>query len=245
MSDQPKDIISKRKLVTRYSRPIEFVASNSSISKKQKLATTTISNNNGNQVASFYRSIISSSSSSSSPPIINEQKEKEKEKEPEPEPEPEPELEQRTSTAKEETIKCDSCDMIIFKSDYKRHIQGTAHMVSSQASYPAPDILTLNGSNVGFKMLQSQGWQYEEGLGPDSKGRRHPIATVLKQDRLGIGHQDTGKKLVTHKYREIEKRAIERQRMLAESQKDPGKEIAKQSKAESKRRVAILRYMKE
>ncbi|KAG2195805.1 hypothetical protein INT46_004421 [Mucor plumbeus] len=239
MSEQPKDIISKRKLVTRYSRPIEFVASNSSISKKQKLATTTISNNNGDQVASFYRSIISSSSSSSSPPIINEQKEKEKK------PEPELELEQRTSTAKEETIKCDSCDMIISKSDYKRHIQGTAHMVSSQVSYPAPDILTLNGSNVGFKMLQSQGWQYEEGLGPDSKGRRHPIATVLKQDRLGIGHQDTGKKLVTHKYMEIEKRAIERQRMLAESQKDPGKEIAKQSKAESKRRVAILRYMKE
>lgn len=233
---QSKDIIPKRKFVTRYSRPIEFVASDSSVSKKQKLATTTTtssSNNDGDQVASFYRSIISSPSSSTSPPIIKEQKEKELE------------LEQQALTAKEETIKCESCDMIISKSDYKRHIQGTAHMVSSQASYPAPDILTLNGSNVGFKMLQSQGWQYEEGLGPDSKGRRHPIATVLKQDRLGIGHQDTGKKLVTHKYREIEKRAIERQRMLAESQKDPGKEIAKQSKAESKRRVAILRYMKE
>ncbi|KAI8646959.1 hypothetical protein BD408DRAFT_409504 [Parasitella parasitica] len=136
--------------------------------------------------------------------------------------------------------------MRISKSDYKRHIRGTAHMVSNQAMYPtAPDILTLNGSNVGFKMLRSQGWQYEQGLGPDNKGRRHPIATVLKQDRLGIGHQDTGKKLVTHKYQEVEKRAIERQRLVTESQKDPGKEIAKQAKAESKKRVAILRYMKE
>lgn len=213
----------KRKFVTRYSRPIEFVASSSPDFKKQKIATDA-DNKNGDQIASFYRSIISSSCSASSTRVIKKE-----------------------ADEKEEAIKCESCDMMISKSDYKRHIQGTAHMVSSQASYPpAPDILTLNGSNVGFKMLQSQGWQYEQGLGPDSnKGRRHPIATVLKQDRLGIGHQDTGKKMVTHKYKEIEKRAIERQRMLAESQKDPGKVIAKQTKAESKRREAILRYMKE
>jgi hypothetical protein len=134
--------------------------------------------------------------------------------------------------------------MMIPRSDYKRHIQGTAHMVSSETKYPAPDILTLNGSNVGFKMLQSQGWQYEEGLGLDKQGRRHPIATVLKQDRLCIGHENTAKKAVTHKYKEIEKKAIDRQRMLSDSQKDPGKEIAKQAKIESETRAAILRYMK-
>ncbi|CAO0803753.1 unnamed protein product [Mucor circinelloides] len=228
---QPEDSNKKRKFVTRYSRPIEFVASDP-LSKKQKVTVTAIDTsdeNNGDKVASFYRSIISSPSFSSS----TEKESREKGLKPKEAP-------------IEETIKCESCDMTISKSDYKRHIQGTAHMVSNQAMYPpTPDILTLNGSNVGFKMLQSQGWQYDQGLGPDCKGRRHPIATVLKQDRLGIGHQDAGKKLVTHRYKEIEKRAIEHRRMLAESQKDPGKEIAKQSKAESKKRVAILRYMKE
>ncbi|CAO3617161.1 unnamed protein product [Mucor fragilis] len=232
---QPEESIKKRKFVTRYSRPIEFVASEPSFKKQKATATSvdTSDKSNGNKVASFYRSIISSPSIAATVSSSTTKKSREKE----------PKLEEKPS---ETTIKCESCDMIISKSDYKRHIQGTAHMVSNQAMYPpTPDILTLNGSNVGFRMLQSQGWQYEQGLGPGSQGRRHPIATVLKQDRLGIGHQDTGKRVVTHRYREIEKRAIERQRMLAESQKDPGKEIAKQSKAESEKRVAILRYMKE
>ncbi|KAK4519244.1 Pyrimidine nucleotide transporter, mitochondrial [Mucor velutinosus] len=232
---QPEERIKKRKFVTRYSRPIEFVASESSPKKRKATATVVDSSDkiNGDKVASFYRSIVSSPSIAATASSSTKKESKEKELEPKEKP-------------TEETMKCESCDMTISKSDYKRHIQGTAHMVSNQAMYPlTPDILTLNGSNVGFRMLQSQGWQYEQGLGPDSQGRRHPIATVLKQDRLGIGHQDTGKKVVTHRYKEIEKRAIERQRMLAESQKDPGKEIAKQSKAESEKRVAILRYMKE
>ncbi|KAF1805155.1 hypothetical protein V8B55DRAFT_1494033 [Mucor lusitanicus] len=232
---QSEKTIKKRKFVTKYSRPIEFVASEPSF-KKQKAAdkaVNTSNKSNGDKVASFYRSIIASPSIAA--PVSSSTTGKSREKEPEANQKP-----------TEETIKCESCDMTISKSDYKRHIQGTAHMVSNQAMYPpTPDILTLNGSNVGFRMLQSQGWQYEQGLGPDSQGRRHPIATVLKQDRLGIGHQDTGRKVVTHRYKEIEKRAIERQRMLVQNQKDPGKEIARQSKAESKKRVAILRYMKE
>jgi hypothetical protein len=110
---------------------------------------------------------------------------------------------------------------------------------------PVSDTLTLNGKNIGFKMLRSQGWKYEEGLGPEGQGRRLPISTVLKKDRLCIGHKETGRKAVTHKYRDIEKNAIERQRMEANNRKDPGKEIARKAKAETERRKAILRYMKD
>jgi hypothetical protein len=199
-----------RPLVTRYTRPIEFVAQSTSTKEPE----TKRLKSNGDAIASIYRSLVSSTKNRTTEPNTVE------------------------------TWKCESCDMLIPKSDYKRHIQGTAHMVSSETKYPAPDILTLNGNNVGFKMLQSQGWQYEEGLGLDRQGRRHPIATVLKQDRLCIGHQETSKKAVTHKYKEIEKKAIERQRILSDSQKDPGKEIAKRAKTESETRAAILRYMK-
>ncbi|KAI7902548.1 uncharacterized protein BX663DRAFT_552460 [Cokeromyces recurvatus] len=136
-------------------------------------STNQIKTSNGDEIASFYRSIISSSN--------NEDQSKNR----------------QNNKVEKETWFCKSCEMSIPKSDYKRHIQGTAHLVSSNsscASQPlAPDILTINGTNVGFRMLQSQGWKYEEGLGANSQGRRHPIATVLKQDRFGIGHQNTGK----------------------------------------------------
>lgn len=218
----------KRTIIRKYARPIEFVSESSKISEKDTKRQKTSSS--GDQVASFYRSIISASSSK-------------------------PKISNNTSTihdsnkakagkAAEETRWCKSCSQAVPKADYKRHIQGTAHMVSNTNSEPAVDTLTLNGKNVGFKMLQSQGWKYEEGLGPEGEGRRHPIATVLKQDRLGIGHEETGRKVVTHKYKEIEQKAIARQRLEAESQKDPGKEIARKAKAETERRAAILRYMK-
>ncbi|ORE06989.1 hypothetical protein BCV72DRAFT_335497 [Rhizopus microsporus var. microsporus] len=94
-------------------------------------------------------------------------------------------------------------------------------------------------------MLTSQGWKYKEGLGKEGQGRRHPIATVFKQDRLCIGHENSGRKVVTHTHQEIEKKAIERQRKMEEQKKDPGKEIAKKAKAESRKRVAMLHYLKQ
>lgn len=214
-------------IVSKYSRPIEFVSEASSLPEKDAKKPKTTSS--GDEIASFYRSIISASS----------KPDKEKLK---------PGNSKSSSNGKqqstEETWRCESCSVFIPKSDYKRHIQGTAHMVCSK-SEPVPDMLGLNGKNLGFKMLQSQGWKYEEGLGPKGQGRRHPIATVLKQDRLCIGHGESGRKVVTHKYKEIEKKAIDRQRRETANQRDPGKEIARRHKEETARRVAILRYMKD
>jgi hypothetical protein len=215
----------KRTIMSKYTRPIEFIAESSTIPEKERKKQKIISN--GDKVASFYRSIISTSSktkSTDSIPISSDIINKPKKI--------------------VDIWWCKSCSQSVPKSDYKRHIQGTAHMVSNASSESAPDILTLNGKNVGFRMLQLQGWRYEEGLGKNAQGRRLPIPTVLKQDRLSIGHEETGHKAITHKYKDIEKKAIARQRMEAESRKDPGKEIARKAKAESERRAAILRYMK-
>lgn len=215
-----EEIQKKGTITSRYTRPIEFISEGSNIpekgDKRQKLAS------NGDEVASIYRSIISTLPKKKN--VLNT-----------------PVCLDKPSG---ETLWCESCDILIAKLDYKRHIQGTAHMVSNK-SEPAPDLLSLSGGNVGFKMMKSQGWKYEDGLGPEGQGRRHPIATVLKQDRLCIGHEETGRKVVTHKYKEIEKKAVARQRMDALNKKDPGKEIARKTKAETERRVAILRYMKD
>jgi hypothetical protein len=215
-----EEIQQKRTIVTRYTRPIEFISEGSNIpekgAKRQKITSS------GDQVASIYRSIISTL--------------------------PKKKKISDASTCVKSNDKLpaplETCSLSIAKSDYKRHIQGTAHMVSNK-SEPAPDMLGLSGKNVGFKMMKSQGWKYEDGLGPEGQGRRHPIATVLKQDRLCIGHGETGRKVVTHKYKEIEQKAIARQRMEVQNQKDPGKEIARKAKAETERRVAILRYLKD
>ncbi|KAG2228926.1 hypothetical protein BDF21DRAFT_422899 [Thamnidium elegans] len=230
--EQPySPIIPPRTIVSKYSRPIEFISEGSTLPEKDTKKPKITSN--GNEIASFYRSIISASSKPDNSKNNNEK--------------PKPGNSKNSSNEKlstEETWWCESCSMSILKSDYKRHIQGTAHMVCSK-SEPVPDMLGLSGKNLGFKMLRSQGWKYEEGLGPKGQGRRHPIATVLKQDRLCIGHGESGRKVVTHKYKEIEKKAIDRQRREAANQRDPGKEIARKHKEETARRVAILKYMKD
>ncbi|KAI7897467.1 uncharacterized protein BX663DRAFT_556704 [Cokeromyces recurvatus] len=98
----------------------------------------------------------------------------------------------QNNKVEKETWFCKSCEMSIPKSDYKRHIQGTAHLV---------------------KCFNHKVGSMKEGLGANSQGRRHPIATVLKQDRF-----------------EIEKKAIERQRLERKNQKESGKEIARKLK---------------
>ncbi|CAO3698352.1 unnamed protein product [Rhizopus stolonifer] len=127
-------------------------------------------------------------------------------------------------------------DLSDFISNQKVHVRGTAHMVSQQTQLPPPpDFLVLNGSNVGFNMVRSQGWQYEQGLGKHGQGKRHPIATVLKRDRLCLGHKQQGSKRVTHPPEEPKRFA----------EKDPGKEIARKAQRESQDRVALLHYLKD
>ncbi|OBZ90213.1 G patch domain and ankyrin repeat-containing protein 1 [Choanephora cucurbitarum] len=195
----------KTTIVSKYARPIHFVAAKE---QKEKPLKRQKKESDGQQVASLYHSIVST----------NAKKNKE---------------------VKEEMTFCEDCQLNT--KDYKRHLLGTAHMVSSKSTVAAPDLLKLDGRNVGFQMMVSQGWQHEVGgLGPQQSGRRHPIATVLKQDRLGIGHQATGKKAITHTHEEIEKK----KRKETTEVMDPGREIARRARNESQRRVAMLHYLK-
>ncbi|KAI8973280.1 hypothetical protein BDF20DRAFT_989283 [Mycotypha africana] len=249
---------TKRIFQSKYNRPVNFVIGSN---KPHPVSVNDLNNesarSSGDEVASFYRSIISkpSTAGSSSKAAYNNASNSS----PSTTINREFEQQERTLSNNESSLSekaavpsktdlwfCEFCDTTLPSSDYKRHIQGTAHMVSSSKQYPsAPDMLTIDAENVGFKMLRSQGWKYEEGLGAQGQGRRHPIATVLKHDRLAVGHKETGKKLITHKHSEIERKAILRQCVRKERQKKPGKMIARTAKVESKQRVALLHYLKE
>ncbi|KAI8993726.1 hypothetical protein BDB01DRAFT_777331 [Pilobolus umbonatus] len=205
-----------RVIVSKYARPIQFIPE----SNEPELPIKSETKSNGDEIAALYRTLVST-------PCANQERETDK------------------ACTENDSVWCESCELVILKSDYKRHIQGTTHMVTSFSNTPTPDFLTLTHKNIGFQMVQSQGWKYEDGLGPKGEGRRHPIATVLKQDRLCIGHQERGRRLVTHKHEEIEKRALERMRKQLPEQKDAGKVMAKKSKMESRKRVALLHYLKE
>ncbi|ORY96370.1 hypothetical protein BCR43DRAFT_491577 [Syncephalastrum racemosum] len=142
------------------------------------------------------------------------------------------------------TRRCESCDMDIPISDFERHVRGTAHMVSAGEASQHTTSLMLNANNVGFKMLQSQGWEYEKGLGAEGTGRRQPIGTILKHDKLGLGHQDTGQRRVTHSW-EATEASYTKQRRKEQKEIPSGKELARRAKKETRDRVRMMRYMED
>ncbi|CAB4432029.1 unnamed protein product [Rhizophagus irregularis] len=93
----------------------------------------------------------------------------------------------------DDKIWCVDCEVWVEKHLYQDHIHGIAHLVISKSfnDQSIPDPLTLNETNVGFRMLRDQGWRYEKGLGINEQGIRHPISTRLKNDRFGIGVKKT------------------------------------------------------
>lgn len=195
--------------------PVNFVPSTSRhLSTANPETEKKEEKSSGDQVAELYRAIIGDEG----------QKEKEKEKDEE-----------------NSMVKCESCNMLIRRGSMTRHIRGTAHMVSADI-LKAPDFLVLNETNVGFKMLRSQGWEYEQGLGAAGQGRRHPIATALKPNRLGIGHPESSRKRVTHTWQQVESQHQKKQRGEV-LPKPSGKQIARAARKESKKRVAMLNYM--
>ncbi|KAI9029962.1 hypothetical protein CLU79DRAFT_733423 [Phycomyces nitens] len=142
------------------------------------------------------------------------------------------------------TIYCADCEMDILVGSYQKHIRGMAHMISRQ-SQPPPDVLGLNSTNKGFQMLRKQGWRYEEGLGASEQGRRHPIATTFKHDRLCIGHKKTGPKAVTHTWSAIERARMADKPIRNLTKPLSGKALAAQAQKDAKKRAAMIHYMNQ
>ena len=97
----------------------------------------------------------------------------------------------------EELIKCEVCGVDYPKTKHKVHIASMIHLFKDDTkvlgvSYEIPD------HNKGFQMMLRSGWDLNRGLGPEGSGRKDPVKTILKQDRLGFGVESDSKKRINH-----------------------------------------------
>ena len=93
---------------------------------------------------------------------------------------------------------CQECRITLKESTYTEHRSSTAHQISIGTS-KAPSLYGIPESNKGFKMMLGAGWDREGGLGTEgNRGRKFPVKTVLKRDRLGLGAEGTRPSRVTH-----------------------------------------------
>ncbi|XP_003745375.1 G patch domain and ankyrin repeat-containing protein 1 homolog [Galendromus occidentalis] len=82
-------------------------------------------------------------------------------------------------------VTCQVCNTEYDAEKEEKHVTSIVHRaainVVKEPLYGIPQ------GNVGFRMLESMGWEKERGLGPAGEGRKFPVKTVLKRDRKGLG----------------------------------------------------------
>ena len=105
------------------------------------------------------------------------------------------------SDIREEELKswfCEECRITLKESTHEEHLSSTVHQISIGTS-KAPSLYGIPETNKGFRMMLGAGWDREGGLGAEGKrGRKFPVKTVLKRDRLGIGAEEGRPARVTH-----------------------------------------------
>ncbi|KAI9595826.1 hypothetical protein BDF19DRAFT_440172 [Syncephalis fuscata] len=82
---------------------------------------------------------------------------------------------------------CKVCNIALSTASMEQHQHSIAHL-ASRSDYPdLPDPITLNETNLGYRMLRQAGWEDEQGLGVGSQGRRHPVSARMRPKQLGLG----------------------------------------------------------
>ena len=81
---------------------------------------------------------------------------------------------------------CDICKIDFKETSRTEHESSTVHLFNCQHK-PQSTHYYIPEGNIGFKLLLKDGWDKEQGLGPEGKGLKFPVKTVLKRDRQGLG----------------------------------------------------------
>ncbi|VDK88646.1 unnamed protein product [Onchocerca ochengi] len=89
---------------------------------------------------------------------------------------------------------CDACQCSYIG---KAHLSSVAHLLETRKPVFDPGY-GIPEWNKGYRILRSSGWDEFKGLGRDATGRRYPIKTVLKRDKLGLGCATSDISKVTH-----------------------------------------------
>lgn len=64
---------------------------------------------------------------------------------------------------------------------------------TSETSSSSWDV-AIDSSNMGFRLLKKQGWKEGTGLGISQQGILEPPRTVLKNNKRGLGAENTNKR---------------------------------------------------
>ncbi|XP_038067148.1 G patch domain and ankyrin repeat-containing protein 1-like [Patiria miniata] len=126
---------------------------------------------------------------------------------------PEHQQEERASRKKQEkSFWCEVCKVEFRESSRREHRSCTVHLFNCQHKPPST-LYYIPESNVGFQMMMQDGWDKEQGLGPDGAGLKFPVKTVLKRDRKGLGAADkkdeAAKARITH-FKPYDVKAVKR-----------------------------------
>lgn len=105
-------------------------------------------------------------------------------------------MSKKESCTKKAKFWCSICEQE-FTDSRKVHHGSTVHLFNTQRK-PQKTFYYIPDGNVGYQMMLKSGWNEEKGLGPEGIGRKFPVKTVLKRDRLGLGSKESKQARVTH-----------------------------------------------
>ncbi len=137
------------------------------------------------------------------------------------------------------TTFCDVCQ-VSHDSCCKRHHEcSTLHQFSAGASSSVGTVYGIPECNRGFQMLLDGGWNRDRGLGPSGTGRKFPVKTVLKRDRLGLGAPGAEPARVTHRVPEVQDISKRKARKSTVVREENGRKRAAAVKQEVNLRLAL------
>ncbi|KAL5018267.1 hypothetical protein ScPMuIL_003989 [Solemya velum] len=110
------------------------------------------------------------------------------------------------STQQTSTFYCASCKSE-FTTSKSEHNRSLVHQITSKKTVKRDPFL-IPVSNRGYRLMQKSGWDGESGLGPEGRGNKFPVKTVLKKDRSCLGTGKTQNAKVTH-FKQNDTKAVE------------------------------------
>jgi hypothetical protein len=142
---------------------------------------------------------------------------------------------------KSEQKKCDLCGHE-FSTSEEKHICSISHQFNSITT-KSTTFYQICEQNKGFQMMLKNGWSKELGLGPEGYGRKFPIKTVLKRDRLGLGIDKTKPK-VTH-FGSFDVKAVNNDKLNSDDKQSRKTKLIESKKLENKLKRIEIKFRQD
>lgn len=132
---------------------------------------------------------------------------------------------------------CDICKAEFTETTVKKHEASTLHIFNTKPKLKSA-VYQISKQNKGYQILVNSGWDEENGLGPEGKGNKYPVKTLLKRDRVGFGKEADKELRVTH-FRPNDTKAIESVRKSSRSMTKKSREKLLKTEARKERALRI------